>query len=472
MTQKLIIIEINEMPLRIFRQFQKLRPGSHVDELIKSSQVIETLAQDVEQSFLYPAQSWASLNTGAPYSAHKIHWYNDPKPDEYPLYWKTLATHGLSIGIVGSLHSSPAETYAGSNENYKFVIPDCFAPDSYTKPAYFEPFQKVNLKAVSSNTRVASGRVPVQDAALMVMNSPRYGIRMRTIVEGANLVYKILRKSANRERLRNLQFPLIADMFLHLLHKHQPDVAAMFTNHVAGNMHRYWYALFPEDYETTVYDNGWVAKYSEEITAAIDLLDGYLGELMLLARETDRILVVVSSMGQHANPRLTPDDVKARECAFRLDDVHKFIGHFTRNPYSFVVESAMMPQCTLAFRDATQAARFAAEVRDAMQDMQYIDMLVDQNRETVTLSVWINGSVTEYVIRGRTVQYADLGFVRFEIDDHHSGCHCPEGSLIVYNSRTAKATRSSVDYLEYAPALLSHFGIPPRPYMMTPSFSF
>jgi len=80
MAQKLIIIEINEMPLRIFRQFQKLRPGSHVDELLKSSQVIETLAQDVEQSFLYPSQSWASLNTGAPYSAHKIHWYNDPKP--------------------------------------------------------------------------------------------------------------------------------------------------------------------------------------------------------------------------------------------------------------------------------------------------------------------------------------------------------------------------------------------------------
>ncbi len=123
MAQKLIIIEINEMPLRVFQRFQKLRPGSHLDELLKSSQVIETLAQDVEQSFLYPSQSWASLNTGAPYSAHKIHWYNDPKPDEYPLYWKTLANHGFSIGIVNSLHSSPAEQYAGSNKNYKFVIP-------------------------------------------------------------------------------------------------------------------------------------------------------------------------------------------------------------------------------------------------------------------------------------------------------------------------------------------------------------
>jgi hypothetical protein len=472
MTQKLIVLEINEMPLRIFRQFQKMRPGSHLDQLMQSSQVIETLAQDVDQSFLYPSQSWASLNTGAPYTAHKIHWYNDPKPDQYPLYWKTLANQGFSIGMVSSLHSSPAETYAARNENYKFVIPDCFAPDSYTKPGHFEPFQRLNLKAVSSNARVSTMQVPVQDAARMVINSPRYGIRVRTMVEGASLVYKILRRSANRERLRNLQFPLIADMFLHLFHKHQPDVAIMFTNHVAGNMHRYWYALFPEDYPTTVYDNGWVSKYSGEIAAAVDLLDGYLGEFMRLARETDRILVVVSSMGQRANPNLTPDEVKARAHSFRLEDVRKFIGHFTKNRYSFEVDSAMVPQYTLAFRDDTEAAQFAAEVREAMLGMQHIELLLDQNLGMVTLSITLNWSVSEYVIQGRSLGYSDLGFVRFEIDDHHSGCHCPEGSLIVYNSRTAKAARPSVDYLEYAPALLTHFGISPAPYMLTPSFSF
>ena len=472
MTQKLIILELNEVPLKVFRQFQKLRPGSHVDQLMKSSQVIETLAQDVDQSFLYPSQSWASLNTGAPYSAHNIHWYNDPKPEQYPLYWKTLANQGFSIGIVNTLHSSPAEPYAAGNENFKFVIPDCFAPDSYTKPGYFEPFQKLNLKAVTSNTRVATMQVPAEDAARMAINSPRYGIRIRTMVEGAGLVFKILRGSVNRERLRNLQFPLVADMFLHLFHKHEPDVAILFTNHVAGNMHRYWYALFPEDYQTTVYDNGWVSKYSSEITAAVDLLDAYLSEFMRVARETDRALVVVSSMGQNANAKLTPDDVKAAAYSFRLEDIRKFISYFTNNRHSFEVGSAMVPQYPLLFRNAADAAQFASEIREAMQGMQYIELLVDQHEAIVTLSITLNGRVPEYVIQGRTLSYADLGFVRFEIDDHHSGCHCPEGSLIIYNSRTAEASRPSVDYLEYAPALLSHFGIARASYMMTPSFSF
>jgi hypothetical protein len=261
-------------------------------------------------------------------------------------------------------------------------------------------------------------------------------------------------------------------MFLHLFQKHQPDVAITFTNHVAGNMHRYWYALFPEDYETTVYDNRWITKYSSEITAAVDLLDSYMGELMRLAKETDRILVVVSSMGQEANPNLTPDAVKARTHGYRLENVRKFIGHFTKNRYSFEVDSAMVPQYTLAFGSVAESAKFAVEVREAMEGMKDIEMVVDQNQEMVTLSVTLNGQVSEYVIQGRNLQCEELGFERFEIDDHHSGCHCPEGSLIIYNSRTAKASQPSVDYLEYAPAMLSHFGIEPPPYMLKPSFSF
>src|SRR5262249_36188932 len=152
---------------------------------------------------------------------------------------------------------------------------------------------------------VSSTRLPVQDAALTVINSPRYGIRTRTMIDAAGLVSKILRKKTNKERLRNLPFPLIADIFLKLFRKHQPDLAIMFTNHIAANMHRYWYALFPEDYQEKVYEKEWVAKYSGEIEAAIDMLDGYLGELMNLATETNRVLIVVSSMGQQANPKLT-----------------------------------------------------------------------------------------------------------------------------------------------------------------------
>jgi len=471
MAQKVFVLEVNEVPLRVFRQFAALRPGSHIDQMMESSQVMETLAQDVDETFLYPSQTWASLNTGAPYGNHKIHWYNDPKPEEYPLYWKTAAEKGVSVGTVCTLHSSPAETYAASNDNFKFVIPDCFAADSYTKPKYFEPFQSLSLKAVAANSRATSLRTPMRESAQALLNAPRYGIRMRTMTDGAALVVNILRKKVNRERLRNLQFPLLADIFTHLFQKHDPELAILFTNHVAANMHRYWYGLFPDDYEAEIYDRKWLEKYSGEINAAVDLLDDYVGRFMRLAKEKDRILIVVSSMGQKANQKLTPEYRKQHSVDYRLEDVEKFVGRMTKNSYSFKVESAMVPQYSLAFRNEAEATSAAAEMRAIQSALKGINLTLDQNKEIVTISALLIQTATEFSVNGEPLSHKELGFLRLEVEDHHSGCHTPEGSLIIYNSRTSKASKPAVNYLEYAPALLKHFGIAPLPYMMEPTFS-
>lgn len=471
-TQKMVVFEINEVPLRIFRHFQKLRPGSNLDRLLQASTVIETLALDVEESFLYPSQTWASLNTGAPYDQHKIHWYNDPKPGEYPLYWKTIAGAGHTVGIVNTLHSSPAREYADKNDNYKFLIPDCFAVDSYTKPKYFEPFQSLNLKAVSSNSRTVSMKAPMQEAIATVVNAPRYGIRMKTMVTGAALMSKILMKRVNRERLRNMQFPLVADIFLRQFREHQPDLGILFTNHVAANMHRYWYGLFPDDYEADIYDAAWRTKYGMEILAAVDLLDNYLGQIMRAAEETGRILVLVSSMGQHANKKLTPEYRKSHSHDFRLADVKKLVSCLTAGNYSYRVDAAMVPQYSLDFHDADQAARCAAEMREAKATLEGIHLALDENANVLTLSVQLDPNAPYFGIRGKRYQSEELGFERFEIDDHHSGCHCPEGSLIIYNSKTSTKRSDQVNYLEYAPAILKHFGIERPAYMMEPSFQF
>ena len=471
--QKIIIFEINETPLRIFRHFQKLKPGSHVDKLLQSSQVIETQALDVDQSFLYPSQTWASLNTGAPYSLHHIHWYGDPKPDDYPLFWKTVAENGHSVGTVNTLHSSPARTFAETNDNYKFVLPDCFAADSYTKPWYLEPFQQLNLSAVAANGRVVSLRTPpLKEVALTAMNVPRYGISLRTMWDGATLVGKILAKQANKERARNLQFPLVGDIFMKLFNKHQPDLAIMFTNHVAANMHRYWYGLFPEDYPETLFDEQWIAKYRSEIIVAMDMFDAYLGKLMNLAQQTNRILVVVSSMGQTANHQLNPSEKHEKSYGFRLDDVKKCADQLSANKYSYKILQAMVPQYMIEFSSVEDATRYSSEVRSAIPGLRNLNVVCDLNQRAVTLSIIPGKNGESISIRDSTFKYSDLGFSRMEVDDHQTGCHCPEGSLIVFNSKTAKMNKPSVNYLEYAPALLSHFGIKPLSYMVKPSFSF
>ena len=65
MNQKAVVIEVNEVPLKIFRHYQQLRPKSQIARLLKDSLVLTTEAKDVTVDFLYPAQTWASFNTGA-----------------------------------------------------------------------------------------------------------------------------------------------------------------------------------------------------------------------------------------------------------------------------------------------------------------------------------------------------------------------------------------------------------------------
>ena len=203
MNRKATVIEINEVPLRILNHYRKLNPKSSIAHILDKSLVLETEAKDVEESFLYPSQTWASLNTGIDYERHQIHWYNDPKPDNYPLYWKTIADHGLNVGLINTLHSSPAENYI-DQDNYKFVIPDCFASNNTTKPEIYEDFQALNTSATSENTREATMKFPRQKAVATLVKSPTLGIQPKTLLEAAGLVARIKTGKVNRERLRNL----------------------------------------------------------------------------------------------------------------------------------------------------------------------------------------------------------------------------------------------------------------------------
>ena len=200
--------------------------------------------------------------------------------------------------------------------------------------------------------------------------------------------------------------------------------------------------------------------------------DEYLGVFMKLAEETGRILVLVSSMGQHANLKLTPEYRDSHAYDFRLADVKRLLARLAPlGNYSFRVESAMVPQYSLEFPTATDAAKCAAEIRESMLGVQGLAIEVDENQAVLTVSVTPDPQAPTYVIRGQQYTYDQLGFSRLDIDDHHSGCHCPEGSLIIYNSRTAATAQRSVNYLEYAPALLKHFGVDRPEFMMKPSFS-
>jgi hypothetical protein len=447
----MVVLECNEIPLKIFRSYADRHPDSAIADLLNRSVVMQTEAKDVPLRDLYPAQTWASLNTGVPFQQHKIQWYNDPKPSEYPFYWQRIAKAGFTVGMFGTLHSSPAKNFA-DDERIKFLVPDCFAVDGDAFPSSLGAFQRVTLRQVNANRRVTS-KLPVsKDEVELLLRLPGIGLRPKTAAEIASVIGKIALKKINRERLRVVQFLLARDVFFKALRKHDVDLAVFFTNHVAANMHRYWYAMFPEEYEHKLFDDAWVSKYRGEIDYAMSMLSDFVADMMKLCDATGRILVMDSSMGQFANPFIK--DVEAEQIV--IDSIETLLSRAGLAEGSYEFLSAMEPEYTLRM-PSEEAARQAAELLSKMESKELI-FDPQQNQDILTIDFVANAKASAYRLGEKEYSLAELGLKRIDVDDGHTGKHHTHGSLIIYNSREAKRGAEVVDYLEFAPAICSHFG--------------
>lgn len=459
---KLVVVEANEVPLKVFRWFADQNPSSNMAKILAVSSVITTEADDVPIESLYPAQTWASFNTGVSYSKHKINWYNDPKPAEYPLYYKILADNGRSVGLVNSLHTALSEE-SMANSQIKFLIPDIYTKDSLVKPLKYRAFQKFNQDWSNQNRRVSSLNLGLREMQ-MGIKLPSLGVRLGTLLGTAKLLAQVATKRVTKERLRNIQFMLTSDMFVKLLRQNDVDLAVFFTNHIAGNVHRYWYASFPNEYSGgAYYDDKWIDRHSREIQYAVSLFDSFIGKMMKFRCLTGRVLIISSSMGQYANPNL---DVTKDVC-YVIENLPQFVEAFGVQRDKYDPQLAMHPQYSLKFKNAQDAVS-AFQIFQTFQKEppEGIKMYPDLNDKILTLSVHI--AKERFEVLGKRKTISELGVKAEAINDHHSGKHHPDGTLIINPRRSI--TKERVPYLEFAPAVLDFFGVRRPEYMLNPSF--
>ncbi len=462
--RKLVVIEANEVPRRVVVDVAATGRTPFLAALIERGALVETVVDEELPRELYPSQSWASMNTGVTFAEHGVYWYGDPKPDAHPLYWQRAAIAGLSIGLVNTLHSSPIDRQC-RNGDYRFVIPDCFSAGHETIPARYSGFQRANTALTGANSRRTSLRPDVVQLARLARAVPTLGTRASTLADIARLVAGVALGRIPRERLRTGQFFVLRDLFLRLLAQESPDLAVLFTNHVAAAMHRYWYAMYPEDFADEHYRWDWVARHRDEVTMAIVALDRFLGEVHRWCVANDRTLIVCSSMGQGPSSRL--DTALGHEAV--IVDPLRFLQALKIGPDVEVLGS-MAPQLTIDCGTADRAAEAAARLDDVDAGQVFWD--VDRAAGVVTLTYEIDVVDERTVKIGRSRRLArSVGVEVYPVDDHSSGRHIARGILAVANSPTFKPpTDGLLDYLDYAPAVLRHLGVEPDPHHRLPQF--
>lgn len=449
--RRVVVVEANEIPPRVLRWYTDLNPHSAIARLVRSGRLHETVnTDDLGTRDLYPSQTWATLGTGVSFAEHGVYWYGDPKPATAPLYWQLAAAAGRRVGIVGALHSSPLDEQC-ADPNVVFAIPDCFAVDADTRPEKYRKLQELNLHMTAANGRTSSGRPRPVDALTMA-TSPRLGVRPTTLAWLARLMTEVAAGKVSRERLRCAQFALFADVFLRLCKEHDPDLAVVFTNHVASNMHRYWYASFPGDWDRPHYDAEWVDRYRDEIPHAMRLLDRVLAALVTYCDRTDRDLFVVSSMGMVAEPAL--DTSERRTVTARDPEAFvRAIGF--ADPY--VVKRAMVPQVQVEFADDAAAQAALTHAGRVGASARGLHLGASVAGRVLTLGYTVESTAFSIDLDGRTYALDVAGLEAHTIDDHRSGTHDPVGVLLDAHG-TGDPRR--MDAREVAPFILERCGVP------------
>ena len=181
--QKLLLVELNEVPYRVIDTYCRDRPDSNLARVMAASTQYETVTED--RLALDPWISWATLHRGVNDEMHQILHLGQVAEEvdqQFPPIWRILQERGLRVGVFGSLHSS---NLPPGVEDYAFYLPDYFDAHVFAHPAGLLPFQELNLAMTRQSARNVTRKVPVGAFAKFLATAPAQGLKLDTVFDSA-----------------------------------------------------------------------------------------------------------------------------------------------------------------------------------------------------------------------------------------------------------------------------------------------
>lgn len=471
-SRKAIMLEANEIPFSVIDYYVQQNRRSHVARLINKGKQFETSCED--QIELDPWISWPTLHRGVIDQQHQILHLGqvlEAANEAYPPLWDVLSQNGVSVGMMGSLHSS---TLPGNAAQYAFYVPDFFADTTFAHPESLAPFQAFNLAMTRKSTRNVDSKVALKEALRFLAKYLGQGVTISTIRSVFSVLFNELREPHLKTRRRSLQPLITLDIFLHFMKQTSPGFATLHANHVAAAMHRYWAAAFPNDLPENPMPLEWRAKFKHEIDYAMDVFDVMVGRLLAFVdAHPSYKLMVASSLGQAAVK------TKPSKGFVTILDVERLMQTLGVAPGRWSQRFAMAPCISVVLQNEADADAFEKKLlqisvgeyttRAAKREIPPLSF--DHTGSSFQLYFYFEAYEGEWKARigEREVSFQELG-MGFHAHQDEVACsarHTPDGIFIVYDptQRAVDSSRSRISTLDIAPAILDAYGIAPKPYM-------
>ena len=462
---KIILFELNEVPIRIIKYFCKMRPNSWLAKNYANLKKFESYSEN--NGHLSPWNTWPTLHRGVTNEEHFISDFNQDLTDvdaAFPPIWKILAKNKIKTGVFGSLHSYPLPL---AKDGYSFYIPDVFAAGSECYPENVELFQDINLKLSRVSSRNVDSSIPYKEMFSLFGHLGSLGFRAKTIIDVATHLVKERMTKWKAIRRRTYQTVVSFDIYLKLLKKEKPDFTTFFTNHVASSQHRYWAAVFPEEYEDLKYDDEWISTYENEILFTMQKTDQMLETLAnFINHNKDYKLLITSSMGQE------PVESEPLETQLYIVDDQKFFSSLGIGSSEHKNLPAMMPEFTYLVNDPKSFRKKLDTFKINGDSVNYREL--GNGRFRITLGQE-NLKTTDIEIDRKVIPIEHSGLENVEIQDksNTTAYHIPEGHFFVYHPSYEKSeiSREQVSTQKIMPTILENFAVKVPDYAQKPNLS-
>lgn len=460
---KIILFELNEVPIRIIQYYCKMRPNSWIAQHIDSLKKFETYCEN--GGHISPWNTWPTLHRGVTNEKHFISDFNQDLTEvdaEFPPLWKILAENKVKTGVFGSLHSYPPPESQG---HYSFYVPDVFATGSECFPKNVELFQDINLKLSRKSARNVDSTIPYKDMFRLFGKIGSLGFKTTTMKDIGSHLIQEKRTPWKTVRRRTYQTVLSFDVFFKLLKKEKPDFTTFFTNHVASSQHRYWAAVFPTEYKELKYDEEWISTYENEILFTMGKTDDMLRRLAgFVDKNQDYRLVITSSMGQEAvesEPIETQLYVTNHNAFFKLLNI-------ASNDFEFL--PSMLPQFNYFVKDEKGFKEKINQLTINGKSIHYREL--GEGRFSLDLGQQ-NLKETTVELNGKAYSLDQTGLENTVIEDKSSATayHIPEGHCYIYHPsfKASAISKHQVSTREIMPSILQNFNVDLPSYAAKPS---
>ncbi|RMD96232.1 MAG: hypothetical protein D6812_17485, partial [Deltaproteobacteria bacterium] len=192
--------------------------------------------------------------------------------------------------------------------------------------------------------------------------------------------------------------------------------------------------------------------------------DRFLDRLVhFVDRNRDYALWIVTSMGQAATT------AEIIESQLYVTDLPRFMARMGVADGAWEERPAMAPKISVFVRDRASADRFRENLRNLA--IQHTPLAFDEREQGFFSLAFGQKNLSEVTVTlaGAPIPIEELGLSNTRIEDltGSNAYHIPAGSLLIYDPTAQKidATRTQIDTIEIAPAILRNFGIAPPSYM-------